>query len=97
MNYTRKQFGNPIDLVRTLIQFEGNYTFNHTDYDVSGGVCFTGCHNTTKNRASFVLDKEMVDSLKAAKSLEEVIEIYRDIGFFTEFWESGGTGDENRD
>lgn len=94
MTFTREQFGNPIDLVRTLIQFEGNYTFNHTDYDVLGGVCFTGCHNTTKNRASFVLDKGVVDSLKASKSLEEVIEIYRDIGFFAEPGESGGTGDE---
>jgi len=84
------QMGDSIQLVRTLIQFEGNYTLNFTNHELLGGVSFTGIHNVTKNRASFVLDKEMVESLKAAKSIEEVIEIYREIGFFTE---SGGTGE----
>ncbi|EJW14435.1 hypothetical protein M5X00_29895 [Paenibacillus alvei] len=87
------QVGDSIDLIRALIQFEGNYTFAMTtrNYDRLGGVCFSGNHNVTRNSVNFVLDKEMVESLKAAKSIEEVIEIYREIGFFAE---SGGTGDE---
>lgn len=84
--------GDSIDLIRALIQYEGNYTFGMTtrNYELLGGVCFSGGHNVTKNSVNFVLDKEMVESLKAAKSIEEVIEIYREIGFFTE---SGGTGE----
>ncbi|SYX84635.1 hypothetical protein [Paenibacillus alvei] len=84
--------GDSIDLIKSLIQFEGNYTFSMItrNYDRLGGVCFSGNHNVTKNSVNFVLDKEMVESLAAAKSIEEVIEIYREIGFFT----VGGTGDE---
>jgi len=92
MTYTREQFGDPIAVIKSLIQFEGNYSFNMTttNYKFSGGVSFSGNHNETKNSVNFVIDKETVESLKAAKSIEEVIEIYREIGFFME---SGGTGE----
>lgn len=76
--------GDCLDLIGSLIQYEGNYDMVSTtkNYDRTGGVSFNGYHNETKKHASFVIDRETVEYLASAETIEDVIGIYREIGFF---------------
>ncbi|MFW0912771.1 hypothetical protein [Bacillus altitudinis] len=74
-----------VDVVRALIGLEGNCMMGSTLYS-NTGINLDGLYKEEfeNKRVKFFIDASEVELLREAKDFEEVYEIYKGIGYFSE-------------
>lgn len=84
MKIEGESMDNKIDLVRAFMQFEGNLRLNMicTNYNLQGGVQFSGHNNKTKKRIEIVISKEQLENIDECNTVEEIYKAYKEMQYF---------------
>lgn len=80
-----KKFHQKLDLIKGLISVEGNIVFEDTGF-TNNSVTLYGLYygDAKPKNVKYKLTKDHIEMLDSAHSIDEVIEVYRKIGYFKE-------------
>ncbi|MGF7535055.1 hypothetical protein AAGG74_15400 [Bacillus mexicanus] len=80
-----KKFQQKLDLVKGLISVEGNIVFGNTGFEKNSVTLYGLYYGDTEPKVvKYILTKDHIEMLDSAQSIDEVIEVYRKIGYFKE-------------
>lgn len=80
-----KQFQQKLDLIKALISVDGNIVFGNTGFE-KDSVTLSGTYygGDEPKGVRYQITKDHIEMIDGARTIEEVIEVYRNIGYFTE-------------
>lgn len=80
-----KQFQQKIELIKGLISVQGNIVFGNTGFDKESVTLFGTYYGGDEPKSvRHQITKDHIEMIDGARTIEEVIEVYRDIGYFAE-------------
>lgn len=84
-HWLEKQLQQKLALIKGLISVEGNIIFGNTGF-TKDSVVFYGSYfgGDEPKSVNYSVEKEHIELLKEASGTSDIIEIYKNIGYFSE-------------
>ncbi len=73
-----------IDLISAFIQFEGDISISSIciNYDLKGGVEFTGYRSKDDKQIKITMDKSQVEAIEQCNTIKEIYDSYKEMEYF---------------